>query len=364
MDTIDQSGLNATVPQSMLDYALPLCPGASTETPETIAPFWSATQFAKQVKFASADDRAICTAAIEMLDRAAGAFEQSRWLEAMELQHQTIGSARRALSNEAWLSFASNECLVHPIRHYIHQDPFTRRSFQKPRGYSGDAVLIDYIYGAPHPDHELGSSTPLGRWLCNYASNTAAPRAVRRRMYLIAELIDRVCMERRDARILSIASGHMREMQNSHALCAGMAERVVAFDQDAASLAEVEATAVSKVVQVTQGSISRLIAGRHDFADFDLVYAAGLFDYLEDRAAKRLTQTMFDILRPGGYLLVANFLPGIYDAGYMESFMGWNLIYRDRHQIGAFTEGINSPIQFTRYFEEAERNIGFLLVKK
>ncbi len=171
-------------------------------------------------------------------------------------------------------------------------------------------------------------------------------------------------MERRDARILSIASGHMREMQNSHALCAGMAERVVAFDQDAASLAEVEATAVSKVVQVTQGSISRLIAGRHDFADFDLVYAAGLFDYLEDRAAKRLTQTMFDILRPGGYLLVANFLPGIYDAGYMESFMGWNLIYRDRHQIGAFTEGINSPIQFTRYFEEAERNIGFLLVKK
>jgi hypothetical protein len=65
-----------------------------------------------------------------------------------------------------------------------------------------------------------------------------------------------------------------------------LAERFVAFDQDAASLAEVEAMAVSKAVEPIPGSISRLIAGRHDFSDFDLVYAAGLFDYLEDRTAK------------------------------------------------------------------------------
>ncbi len=183
-------------------------------------------------------------------------------------------------------------------------------------------------------------------------------------MHIIAELIDMVCTEQAGARILSIASGHLREMQTSHALRAGLVERFVAFDQDAASLAEVETTAVSKAVEPVQGSISRLIAGRHDIADFDFVYAAGLFDYLEDRAAKRLTETMFDMLRPGGYLLVANFLPGIYDAGYMESFMGWDLIYRDRNQIAALIANIKSPAQSIRYFEEAERNVGFLLVKK
>jgi hypothetical protein len=40
------------------------------------------------------------------------------------------------------------------------------------------------------------------------------------------------------------------------------------------------------------------------------------------------------------------------------------LIYRDRHQIAALTDDVQSPIQLTNYFEEAERNIGFLLVKK
>ena len=29
----------------------------------------------------------------------------------------------------------------------LHQDPFTYRAFAKPRGYAGDAVMMDYIYG-------------------------------------------------------------------------------------------------------------------------------------------------------------------------------------------------------------------------
>ena len=56
-----------------------------------------------------------------------------------------------------------------------------------------------------HPEHEIRDATPLGRWICNYSSNTSAPRAVRRRMHLAAELVDRVCSERRGARILSLA---------------------------------------------------------------------------------------------------------------------------------------------------------------
>jgi len=56
-----------------------------------------------------------------------------------------------------------------------------------------------------------------------------------------------------------------------------------------------------------QGSIARLIVGRYDLSDFDLVYTAGLFDYVDERAGKRLVKTMFDMLKPGGRLLVAIF---------------------------------------------------------
>jgi len=33
-------------------------------------------------------------------------------------------------------------CVEHPIRELIHEDPFTRRAFEKPRGYDGDTELL------------------------------------------------------------------------------------------------------------------------------------------------------------------------------------------------------------------------------
>ena len=37
----------------------------------------------------------------------------------------------------------------------LHADPMARRSFEKPRGYAGDAVLLDDLYGlrVPDPQH-------------------------------------------------------------------------------------------------------------------------------------------------------------------------------------------------------------------
>ena len=97
-------------------------------------------------------------------------------------------------------------------------------------------------------------------------------------------------------------------------------------------------------------SVRRLLAGKADLGRFDLVYSAGLYDYLDDRVAKRLTTSLFRMLEPGGTLLFCNFLRTTADVGYMESFMGWDLIYRDRDEIeGLLGDVDESEIESIHY---------------
>jgi extracellular factor (EF) 3-hydroxypalmitic acid methyl ester biosynthesis protein len=51
-----------------------------------------------------------------------------------------------SLTTEAWAERV-DACLRHPLRELVHQDPFTRRAFSKPKGYAGDAALLDYVCG-------------------------------------------------------------------------------------------------------------------------------------------------------------------------------------------------------------------------
>ena len=102
----------------------------------------------------------------------------------------------------------------------------------------------------------------------------------------------------------------------------------VALDADAESLAVVESRGYPNVRVVHEG-IGRLLARPDRWGKFDLIYSAGLYDYLEKPLALRLTRTLFEQLAPGGQLVFTNFLNGVADAGYMETFMGWELILRD-----------------------------------
>ena len=74
---------------------------------------------------------------------------------------------------------------------------------------------------------------------------------------------------------------------------------------------------------------------------------------------------MFQTLRPGGRLLVANFMPGIPDIGYMESYMDWKLVYRTRHELVDVSANIpQAKIREIRIFAEENQNIIFLQLTK
>lgn len=62
--------------------------------------------------------------------------------------------------------------------------------------------------------------------------------------------------------------------------------------------------------------------------DFDLICSAGLYDDLPDGLTRRLTRRRLQMLRPGGRLLIANFVPGGTGRSYIELFMDVSLILR------------------------------------
>ena len=118
-------------------------------------------------------------------------------------------------------------------------------------------------------------------------------------------------------------------------------------------------------VEIKESTVNELIAATPDLGTFNLVYTAGPYDLLSRPAAIRLTNALFEATRPGGLLLVSNFLGGIKDVGYMEAFMDWRIHYRDAAEMFALTSGLpEDEIGDRRTFAEETGGIVFLAVRR
>ncbi|MEO1527014.1 MAG: class I SAM-dependent methyltransferase, partial [Planctomycetota bacterium] len=62
--------------------------------------------------------------------------------------------------------------------------------------------------------------------------------------------------------------------------------------------------------------------------DYELVYCAGLFDYLRDATCGYLIEQFYSWVRPGGMVLVTNVTPSHSSVAMMGMVMDWNLELR------------------------------------
>ncbi len=274
-----------------------------------------------------------------------------------------LADIRRRLSHTDWLCFAKTQVLTHGVRSVVHEDPLTYRAFSKPRGYAGDAVMMDYIYG--YGPVETDGLSAMAQGLFGFTAQSAASAAVRFRRRVLAEAIDsEAARVGRPIDVVALAAGHLREVDLSTAVRTGAAS-VTALDQDEESLALVHREYAKHGVQAVPTSVRHILGGRTRLPASDLSYTAGLYDYLTEPVATRLTSLMFEALRPGGSLLLANFLPNIHDVGYMESLMDWQLIYRDDAEMRALADGIPcGEIASIEQFHDPFDNITFMKVSK
>ena len=298
----------------------------------------------------------------ELFDAALQTIDAGRLRPAMDQMIDGLLRMRAAYPMEQWRQFSQYDCLHHPIREIAHADPMTRRAFLKPRGYPGDAGILDLIYHAvPLP----ADTTAIGALVNGFTTSHPACASVRGRRDMLARTIDETARRVRNPRILSVACGHLREAQLSRAVSDGAVAEFIALDQDRESLALVERELGPKGVTTLAESVRGLVTARVDLSGLDLAYAAGLFDYLGLPVAVSVTRAMLNMMKPGGRVLVANFAPNLIDIGYMETFMAWNLIYRDEQGMLEIAAGLpKDEVAATRVFREADGNIVYLEVTK
>jgi len=243
----------------------------------------------------------------------------------------------RASERVGW-SASVRSARHHPALALLHEDPFTLRTFQKPAGYAGDATMIDLIYRHPDVMPLVDAASIRGQEI--YWATTAQPttEATRFRRDLLTQKINSLCAVP-ELKIAALACGFLREIEPTAVTTEADLHTFLALDQDATCIEHLRSRVPAAKFRLLQSGVKTMLSPPAEFRHaFHLSYAAGLFDYLSDRLAARLLAGMLAITKPGGTVLIANFLPTAAGRGYMELVMDWWLIFRTEAQMLALTE--------------------------
>lgn len=254
----------------------------------------------------------------------------------------------------------------HPVLEYFLEDPLTRWSFSKPRGYSGDAQLLDYIYCDPHVAESVANASEIGKALYTHTQDVPSCVAARERRDLLTRYVDEIATKNGpQTEVLAIAAGHLREANRSTALGEGRLKRWVALDQDPQSVGLIARDFQGTAVEAIDGSVRTVLTRGHKLGKFDFIYASGLYDYLQHNVAVKLTKTCLQMLKPNGTFLFANYAEGNPDAGYRETFMDWVLLLRSEVDMWNIVNASvdRNAVEAQVFFGE-NRNVLYAVIEK
>jgi extracellular factor (EF) 3-hydroxypalmitic acid methyl ester biosynthesis protein len=290
-----------------------------------------------------------------------------------QIQHNAFGTiqeieayldAQKQALNGGW-SHVAAQFRMHPLHRLLLEDPHASRAFQKPRGYAGDAVMMDFIYHHPSVAEEMEGASRLGRSMCRWSAGDSGPaKAVRWRRQRVAKEIERLADERGSIEVLAFACGHLREFELVRPEVRKQV-RFVAADADEASLEAVRQSYCSVgAVDCMRISVRELVGRRIATpGTFDFVYTLGLLDYVSARTSGRLVDRLWALVRPGGAVMAGNFTTSTRGSGYLEAVMDWWLCYRDTAEVTGWA-GLLDNVSEREVFTDPYDQIAYLLAHK
>ncbi len=229
---------------------------------------------------------------------------------------------------------------LHPL---VLCAPFSWRTFYKPLGYAGDYEMVNMMIREPYE-----GSSMFAKVLNTFFLNTAPVAAHKNRIKLLVESLktetDRVRQLGRRARIFNLGCGPAQEIQrllkeeevvdNADFLLLDFNEETLRSVTDTLGKISIEHGRKTKI-ETRLKSVHQILreaarpGGGFELNSYDIVYCAGLFDYLSDKICKRLMGLFYRLLAPGGLLIATNVHSDNPSRHWMEFVVDWHLVYRN-----------------------------------
>ena len=236
---------------------------------------------------------------------------------------------------------------IHPL---VLCSPFAYRTYHKPLGYAGDYEMVNMILRDPLEGSSLFAKA-VNAWFLSQAPAEAHRNRIDYLTYSLTSEIRRVAALGRPAKILNLGCGPAKEIQIllSQSEVSNQAKfTLLDFNDETFTYTTKLLNDLTKQyrrdteLNFVKKSVHQLLKEGASQAgdlpsDYDVVYCAGLFDYLSDRICKRLMEIFYEMLAPGGLLIVTNVDPSNPIRGMMEYVLEWHLIYRDSNQLQALS---------------------------
>ncbi|NKE61696.1 class I SAM-dependent methyltransferase [Lentzea sp. PSKA42] len=265
--------------------------------------------------------------------------------------HMLVGGRFRTLGAQigsAVLAGVPDEdiaAIVHPARAACGRSPFTRDEQEWARGYPSDFELVEHVM-AQAIDSPPGT---LGWHVEANLQSSAITQQLRNRVMHQARLIsDTLTAPRNGPRsVLLIASGAAPDLRLIPPGIVRPGDRFVLtdVDPDALTLAQKRLGLLNDFTTVVPGNVFRALGKLAELGPFDLVLTNGLYDYLNDRAAVRLTEAVLTRLcRPGGTFYFTSITTGNPFRWSLEYLMDWSVIERDEAAVRALLPGCDVSI--------------------
>ena len=241
---------------------------------------------------------------------------------------------------------------------------------EKPLGFAGDFLIMNYFYD--YLGKYMGHSS-FEKLINFYTCNIPIARSVVERKNFFKQKIVNMLRSKTPTRILNVASGSCRELielaqegkitRPLYFDCLDFEEKALQHTSDEIEKIDLDKRTHLRLRLINKNIRSLLKAKNigHILKKYDLIYCAGLFDYLSDRVAKRTVETLYNFLDTDSTLIVTNVIKdGASHRAYYEILGEWRLKHRMKEEMLNWTKDLQHVRDVK--FEDSMKENSFLFL--